>query len=289
VLLRLPGVALPSWLAGLSLGGSITAEALLNAVGAGLRLAVLIACFGAANALAHPARLVRILPAALYEVGVAIVVAMTFVPQLAESLIRVRAAQRLRGRRVTGLRGLRGLAVPVLEEALERAIALAASMDSRGYGRRADRPKALRRISAVALLLGLGAALAGTYFVIGDTGRPGLGPVLLVAGPIVALLGGLLGGRRGRRTRYRPDAWRGPEWLVVACGAAVVAGYALGVHDVPAAGVPLAWPALPLAPFLVTLAAALPAWLTPPAPGRASPPDRPSADRDAEPAAMVPA
>jgi energy-coupling factor transport system permease protein len=268
VLVRLPSVDLPSWLNGLSLGGPVTAEALLNSVDAGLRLAVLIACFGAANALAHPARLVRIVPAALYEVGVAIVVAMTFVPHLAESVVRVRNAQRLRGRAVAGLRGLRGMAVPVLEEALDGAISLAASMDSRGYGRRADQSPAARRASAAMLLIGLGGAIVGTYQVIGGS-RHSLGLVLLVAGPALALAAALTTGRRGRRTRYRPDVWRGPEWLVVACGAAVVVAYTLRVHDSGVAGVPLAWPALLPVPFLATLAAALPAVLTPPVPGTA--------------------
>lgn len=268
VLFRLPSAHLPHWLNGLSLGGPVTGEALLNAFSAGLRLAVLVACFGAANALAHPARLVRILPAALYEVGVAIVVAMTFVPQLAEALVRVRAAQRLRGRPLTGLRGLRGIAVPVLEESLERAISLAASMDSRGYGRRAQQSRTVRRLSAAALLLGLGGALAGTYQVIGGARDHRLGIGLLVAGPVVALLGGLLAGRRGTRSRYRPDPWRWPETLVVACGAAVVLAYQFGAVGSPAAGLPLAWPRLHLVPFLVTLAAALPAILTPPVEAR---------------------
>jgi energy-coupling factor transport system permease protein len=263
VLLRLPSVPLPSWLNGLSLGGPITGEALLNAFTAGLRLAVLVACFGAANALAHPARLVRILPAALYEVGVAIVVAMTFVPQLAESLVRVRAAQRLRGRPVTGVRGLRGLAVPVLEEALERAIGLAASMDSRGYGRRADRSPLARRVSAAALLLGLGGALAGTYQVIGGARDHGVGVALLVAGPVVALLGGLLAGRRGTRSRYRPDPWSWPESLVVGCGIVALLAFQFAAAGSPAAGVAFAWPKLEIVPFLATLAAALPAALTP--------------------------
>jgi energy-coupling factor transport system permease protein len=269
-LFHLPSVGLPSWMNGLTLGGPITGEALLNSFTSGLRLAVLIACFGAANALAHPARLVRILPAALYEVGVAIVVAMTFVPQLAESVVRVRAAQRLRGRPITGIRGLRGIAVPVLEEALERAIGLAASMDSRGYGRRAEQSPAVRRLSATALLLGLGGAIAGTYQVIGGADQHDLGIALLVVGPILALAGGLLAGRRGRRTRYRPEPWRWPEWLVVGCGAAVVFAYVFGVNDSIAAGVPYAWPTVKLVPFLVTLVAALPAFLTPAVPAGAA-------------------
>ena len=36
--------------------------------------------------------------------------------------------------------------------------------------------------------------------------------------PLVAGAGCALGGRRAGRTRYRPDPWALPEWLVVACG-----------------------------------------------------------------------
>jgi energy-coupling factor transport system permease protein len=265
-IVTLPAVPLPSWLGGVSIGGAITGEALLNAFVSGLRLAVLIACFGAANALAHPARLARILPAALYEVGVAIVVAMTFVPQLAESVVRVRAAQRLRGRSVTGLRGLRGVAVPVLEEALERAISLAASMDSRGYGRRAHLPAITRRLSGAGVLVGLGAAVVGTYQVIAAGNGHRLGVLLLCSGTALAVAAGFVAGRRVRRTRYRPDPWRGPEWLVVGCGAVVAGTYALTVHDALTEGVALAWPTLRVVPFLATLVAAVPAFATPAVP-----------------------
>lgn len=265
-LLTLPSVPLPHWLGGISIGGAITGEALLNAFVSGLRLAVLIGCFGAANALAHPARLTRILPAALYEVGVAIVVALTFVPQLAESVVRIRAAQRLRGRSVTGLRGLRGVAVPVLEEALDRAISLAASMDSRGYGRRAHLPPATRRLAGAGVLIGLGAAVVGTYQVISTGSGHRVGVPLLVGGTLLAVVAGFFAGRRVRRTRYRPDPWLAAEWFVIACGAVVAAAYALAVHDELTEGVPLVWPTVRLVPFLATLVAALPAVATPEVP-----------------------
>ena len=124
------------------LGGDVTLEGLLGAVYAGLQLATMLACVGAANALANPRRLLRAVPGALYEVGVAVVVALSFSPQLVEGVGRVRAARRLRGRPHTGLRGLRGVAMPVLEGALERSVDLAAAMDSRGFGRGAGRPPA---------------------------------------------------------------------------------------------------------------------------------------------------
>ena len=77
---------------------------------------------------------------------------------------------------------------------------------------------------------------------------------------------GFVAGRRTRRTHYRPDPWRAPEWLVVACGVIVAATYAVTVHDPLSTGVALAWPHLRLAPFLATLVAALPGLLTPEVP-----------------------
>ena len=138
VVLDLPEVPLPGWALGVHLLGPVTRESLLFALYDGLRLGTIVICVGAANSLANPKRLLRSMPAALYEVGTALVVAITILPQLADSLRRVRAAQRLRGGDTRRVGGLRRLVVPVLEDALERSLALAAGMDARGYGR-ADR------------------------------------------------------------------------------------------------------------------------------------------------------
>ncbi|MFC7467863.1 hypothetical protein ACFQVA_10240 [Actinomadura keratinilytica] len=82
VLFTLPEVPLPEWARGVRLGGRVTAEGMLFALYDALRLATLLICVGAANALASPARLLKSLPGALYEAGVAVVVAMTFAPNL---------------------------------------------------------------------------------------------------------------------------------------------------------------------------------------------------------------
>ena len=58
----------------------------------------IVICVGAANALANPKRLLRSVPPALYEIGTALVVAVTVLPQFADSVRRVRAAQALRAR-----------------------------------------------------------------------------------------------------------------------------------------------------------------------------------------------
>ncbi|MGH8826003.1 MAG: energy-coupling factor transporter transmembrane component T, partial [Jiangellaceae bacterium] len=152
VLFRLPELALPDWAAGLKVGGAVTAEAVVLAFYDGLRLATILACIGAANALADARRLLRSMPGAVYEAGVALVVAMTFAPQLVEDAGRIRRAHRLRGRRVRGVRAIGRVAMPVLEGSLERSLDLAAAMDSRGFGRAAAIDPRFRR-SAGALVL----------------------------------------------------------------------------------------------------------------------------------------
>ncbi|HMU36187.1 MAG TPA: energy-coupling factor transporter transmembrane protein EcfT, partial [Marmoricola sp.] len=97
VLLDLPGIPLPSWVLGIHLLGPVTAEAVLAGLYDGLRLAALIICIGAANSLANPKRLLKSLPPAFYEISTALVVAIAVLPQLADSLRRVRAARQLRG------------------------------------------------------------------------------------------------------------------------------------------------------------------------------------------------
>lgn len=280
VLLTLPEVPLPEWAAGVRLGGQVTAEQLLQALYLGLQLAAIIVCIGAANSLASPSRLLKSVPAALYEVGVAVVVAMTFAPQLVADVGRVRTAQRLRGRPTRGVRGLARSAMPVLEGAFERAVALAASMDSRGYGRTAGVPRRLRVTAAALLLTGLLGLCLGAYGLL-TTGTPGtLALPALAAGLAASVTGLVLAGRRGVRTRYRPDPWAAPEWWVVASGAvpAVVVVAVSLVDPLALVGqyAPLTWPSLPLLPALTVLVALLPGVVTPLPPGLAAPVPRPA-------------
>jgi energy-coupling factor transport system permease protein len=264
VLVVLPEAQLPDWAAGVRLGGELTLEGLAGAVYAGLQLATMLACVGAANALANPRRLLRAVPGALYEVGVAVVVALSFSPQLVEGVSRVRAARRLRGRPHRGVRGLRGVAMPVLEGALERSVDLAAAMDARGFGRTNG---AGRHTSGALTLVGLLGVCAGLYGLL-DAGSPvALGLPLLAAGTVVAGAGLAVGGRRATRSRYRPDRWAGPEWLVGGSGLAAAAAALLGAGFDPGtmhpSTSPLAVPVLPLVPVIGLLLALLPAWLSP--------------------------
>ncbi|WP_242583862.1 energy-coupling factor transporter transmembrane protein EcfT [Streptomyces sp. MST-110588] len=268
VLFTLPQIPLPQWAAGIRLFGPVAAEQLLGGLYDGLRLATVVVCVGAANALANPKRMLKALPGALYEIGTSVVVTLTVASQLAESVQRVRRARMLRGgttfgavggtaggprkgRTAGGLRkgrtalrsrtprtatprtararrrnigALRGIVVPVLEDAMNRSLALAAAMASHGYGRTGGRatPRA-RLLTGTLVIAGLLGVCAGLYGATGASTPPYLGTPLLLGGLSLAGCGFVLGGRRVRRSVYRPDPWRGAEWLVAASGVVAAA------------------------------------------------------------------
>lgn len=271
---HLPGLILPTWLAGVRIGGDVTFESVLMALYDGMRLAAILICVGAANSLASPTRLLKSVPAALYELGVSVVVAMTFTPQLVEDVDRLRTTRRLRGRATTGPRAIAGAAVPVVEGALERSVALAAAMDSRGYGRRGSSSARSRRLSSIALLGGLVASCIGAYGLVSAGAPAALGLPMLVVGIVMAVIGALVAGRDCVRTRYRPDPWRSPEWLVTGAGIVAIGSFLaadwLGVPGMHTSVDPPAWPTLPLVALLGVLVAATPAWTSPrlPVPAR---------------------
>lgn len=283
VLLPLPGIHLPDWLAGVRLGGDVTAESLLLALYDGMRLATILLCVGAANSLASPTRLLKSVPAALYEVGVSVVVALTFTPQLVTDVDRLRTMRRLRGRPDRGIAAIAGAAIPVLEGALERSVNLAAAMDSRGYGRRGEIGVGRRRMMAAVLLAGLVAACIGCYGLVSAGSPPALGLPMLALGVVASVASVLVSSRSSGRTTYRPDPWRLPETLVVGAGVAVVAAFVvaglLGDAGLATSTDPPAWPALPLLPLVGVLLAATPALTAPPLPAGAAPVRQPAPDR----------
>ena len=143
--------------------GSVAAAAL-----EGLRLAVLLAIYGAFNSVADPFRVLRLAPRRFYEPALAAALALSIAPRTVEAVARVREAQRLRGIDPGRLRALPALAVPVLETGMEEAVTLAESMDARGHGRgrrthlRPERFSPWAWVTVVASLGGLAAFLAAS-------------------------------------------------------------------------------------------------------------------------------
>jgi energy-coupling factor transport system permease protein len=276
ILVTLPQIPLPDWAAGVRLGGAVSLESTLSAAVDGLRLGLLLCCVGAANILANPKRALRVLPGALYELGVAVVVCLSVAPQLVESVQRVRRARRLRAGSRSGFRALRSIALPVLNDALERSLQLAAAMDSRGYGRTGTATPRTRRITAALLLLGMAGLSVGAYGLMDATAPQLIGLPAMLGGSALCCVGLALGGRRVSRSSYRPDSWRAAEWAVAASGVAAAAVMILAAAADRAGFAtsfdPLVWPALPTWGVIGMLLGATATVLAPP-------PPRPKASR----------
>ena len=195
--------------------------------------------------------------------------ALTVAPQLVESARRVRRARALRGGGPAS-RGhvLRQVVVPVMTDALDRSILLAAAMDARGHGRTTETSATRRIMSGALVLLGLCGVCVGVYGLLDATTAAALGAPTLVLGAAAALGGLALAGRSAHTTRYRPDPWRTAEWVVAASGIAVAAGLFLAGHVDPdnlnPSLQPLQWPTLQALPLMAILMGALPAWIAPP-------------------------
>ncbi len=250
VVLDLPIVRAPDWAVGVHLLGPVTTTGLTTAAAAGLQLATLVVCFGAAAALADPRRALRSLPAAMHHMGTAVVIAVSVTPQLVTAAAAVRRAQRLRGTPERGWRALRATAMPVLTDALDRSLALAASMDCRGFARASagHRDRRTGPLLAVALV----ALAVGGYGLLTD-GSGWRGVLLVTVGAAAGAAGVVAAGRGARTSRYRPDRWGSAETRVA--GAGVVAATVLLLAPSVLGNVAGA-PAGPLVAFLV---AALPA------------------------------
>ena len=163
---------------------------------------------------------------------------------------------------------MRGVAVPVLESALDRSLQLATSMDARGYGRRIAVGKASRRLASGATVGGLLLVAVGLYGVIDGGSLFGLGLPVLAVAAVLCGIGLALGGRRTARSRYRPDPWRRPEWIVAGSGTRRAGGHVscpcprrAGAHRL----VLSLWrfPSIPLLPVVGILIALAPAIAAP--------------------------
>ena len=200
------------------IGGPITLEAVIYGFITGMNFVALILIFAIYNSVLGPQTILRMIPGFAYQTGVAISIAVSFVPQTLIAWNELREAQRLRGYRVKGLRGLAPLFVSLLGYGLDRAIQLAESMDARGFGgRRVQLPRREGWLIRGGAILGLFFLLMGlavkSYY--RTASWPGL--VMLAAGAVLLGFSLWRSGRRTQRSRYRRWQWR-PRDTVLAAG-----------------------------------------------------------------------
>ena len=201
----------------LELGGRITLEALSYGLANGLGLMAILLVFATFNVLVNHHKLLRSIPAFMYQTGAVASVAIAFVPQMAASLQEIREAQMIRGHRFRGIRDLLPLFMPLLTSSLERAIQLAESMEARGFGSSVSQMDGRRElIDKISIALALMALLIGVFWYGYFSASRWVGGFLAVGG--VLLLGWTLRamGQRVKRSRYRRELWRRRDTLVTA-------------------------------------------------------------------------
>jgi energy-coupling factor transport system permease protein len=250
----LPSFQLPTVLGGFTVGGSIEGPVVLQAAAEAFVIVGVIAAFGAFNACASHYELVQSAPRAFHELGLVVTVGIAFVPSTILSIQAAREADRARtGGRVVRRGRLLRLVIPVLESGLERAVALAESMDSRGFAR-----STAAREEQVSAWCGLGAlvALGGAFIaLVGRADAAALG--LSIAGSTLLVLAVFLASRATERVRYRPRPLTGADWFVrgISLLAPIAVGIAALADDSSLTWVaqPLAWPSVSVLPLIGTL------------------------------------
>jgi energy-coupling factor transport system permease protein len=173
-------------------------------------LLTLLSFFVAFNRIVPVSALARLAPRALQDFGVVVLISLTYVPETVRHMRRIREAQAVRGHQVRGLRDWQPLVVPLLVGGMERAMALAEAMVSRGFGAARGRRQPPWVLAGLATALVF--ILAGWMLLLW-WGWPGW--MLLIAGAasIVALL--WHAGKRAPATRYRPRPWQAQDMLLL--------------------------------------------------------------------------
>jgi energy-coupling factor transport system permease protein len=220
-LVDLPRLSFPGWLGGVTLGGQVTAEAALYAAGRALRLVALLLFATGFNVGVDHYRLLRLVPPALKQLGVVATVAVLLLPQSFTQARAVAEAQRLRGRRLRGLRDAAAFAAPVLAGALERSISRAESLDARGFGS-APRGDATGVWAKALVMLAAGLAGAGVclYLHRGENALPAL--ALMVGAGVAAMLAVRTRGGGVEATRYSREPLARSSAVIIACSAAAL-------------------------------------------------------------------
>ena len=200
------------------LHGALTLNALVYGVLSALAAVTLVLIGATLAAGLDWAALVRILPPGLTTIAVAGSVAFSFLPQTARAYVEIKEAQAARGHRVRGARDILPLLTPLLTGGLERALTLAESLESRGFGAPLDLKRRASFWPRAAAAIGLAAGVAAAYlFAVSRLQLAGLAAFVAIT-----CLGFVVRARRPglvARTRYREPKWRRADSLVVAAAA----------------------------------------------------------------------
>lgn len=203
------------------IGGDITLEAAVFGFLNGLRLITLLSFFLAFNSIVPAGQLAGLTPRALHEIGLVLLIAITYIPETIGQYRRIRDAQAIRGYRMRGWRTWHPILIPLLISGLEHALNLSETMVARGYGSTTSVSMPAR--ARAAMLAGLLLTLAGALRLVWG----GLDGWALIATGGLAIAGAYLDlSRQVSRTQYYDRRWSlSDTWVVI--GALIALGILL--------------------------------------------------------------
>lgn len=192
------------------IGGDLTLEAAVYGTINGLMLFTLLVVFITFNNIVPGSDLVHLTPRAFHNLGLVVLIALTYVPETRRHWQKIRDAQAIRGHQIRGWQDWRPILIPLLVGGMERAMALAEAMVSRGYGATTQMGQQL--LVQLLLLLGLGAAFAG-WLLSFWYGWPGW--VVMGSGVLVLLMLIWALGEKVSLRRYGIRQWSMLDTIVV--------------------------------------------------------------------------
>ncbi len=242
--------SLPDWPL---IGGAITLEAIADGLRNGIILLTLITIFLAFNAIIPVSVLVRLIPASLKDIGVVLLVAITYVPETRHQLRRIREAQAIRGHEVRGLRDWRPVIVPLLVAGFERSLRLSETMVARGYGSTTRTEHKLWKRGGLLSVTGI--ALTG-WLILWAGFQLGWLLIILAISLLALLI--LLNPSQIKRTRYHRYEWSTQDWLLIATALLALAAATLPIPFIDKASLSyLPYPTLSFPDFDIFIGMAL--------------------------------
>lgn len=184
------------------IGGIYTLEAAIYGFLNGLRLVTLLSLFFGFNVILPTNELTGLMPRAIYELGLVMLIAITYVPETIRQFQRIRDAQAIRGQEFTSLWAWRPVIIPLLIAGLERSLNLSETMVTRGYG--AITGVAVSNRHRWLMAIGLMFAFAGTLRLVWG-GVDGW--LAIIVGVLLVAISWQKLGRLVKRSRYKPRHW----------------------------------------------------------------------------------
>lgn len=212
-----------------SRGDNLVSTALIAAA-EGLKFTAILACFGAFLCLTSSMTLLRLVPRFMFDAALVLNIAIVFAPQLIRAAGDIRDAQTMRGAKRRHL--VRCGLVPLLATALDRSVALAESMESRGYGMHQSDGQTWPRLAvAVGILI---TSASATLWIMGRASILAAATTLVAS--VVAWAGLRALSASCKRTRYHKGRLHSNDKAVVYASIGIIAtAMAMGasglVHD----------------------------------------------------------